>query len=363
MSAARIERVRAGLAGQGLDGLIVNRYENRRWLSGVTAHDASPTAGAGWILVGRDDAVLVTTFLYYGAAVDDADGVSVVRAEQRIHETIAGEIATRGLRRVGFDPTWFTVQMHSDLAAALDGAAELAPVGPIVEPLRAVKDDAEVEQILVAVRLADQAMEALFGELRPGMTEVEAAWFLESYMRQRGAEGMAFEPGVAAGPNSAVPHHKPSDRPIQTGEPIWIDIGARVDGYCSDITRSVALGRADDEYRRVWQAVLDAQRKALDFIRPGRSSRECDLVARDYLGSVGLGDAFGHSLGHGVGLEIHEAPRLSRLVDEPLEAGMIVTVEPGAYLEGWGGIRHEELTLVTADGLRVLSRASKPLIL
>jgi Xaa-Pro aminopeptidase len=197
------------------------------------------------------------------------------------------------------------------------------------------------------------------------MTEAEAAWFLESFMRTRGAEGMAFEPGVAAGPNSAVPHHKPGDRPIRAGEPIWIDIGARVDGYCSDITRTVLLGQPDDQYRRLWHEVLEAQKRALDVVRPGRDGRECDAAARDYLVSVGLGDAFGHGLGHGVGLLIHELPSLSPRAepDDKLEPGMVVTVEPGVYLAGWGGVRHEELTVLTGNGLEVLTRAAKPVSL
>jgi Xaa-Pro aminopeptidase len=215
-----------------------------------------------------------------------------------------------------------------------------------------------------AIALSDQAMEALYGELKPGMTEAEAAWFLEAYMRTRGAEGMAFEPGVAAGPNSAIPHHKPSDRAIRAGEPIWIDIGARIDGYCSDITRTVLLGSPDAQYERVWREVLEAQRRSLEFVRPGRNGRECDAMARDYLVSVGLGEAFGHSLGHGVGLLIHELPTLSaRSDDKPLEPGMIVTVEPGAYLEGWGGVRHEELCVLTPDGLEILTHAPKPFTL
>ena len=197
------------------------------------------------------------------------------------------------------------------------------------------------------------------------MTEAEAAWFLEAHMRQRGAEAMAFGPDVASGPNAAVPHHSPTDRRIAAGEPIWIDTGAVVDGYRSDVTRTVLLGQPDDEYRRIWHEVLEAQKRTLEFIRPGRNGRECDAYAREYLSSVGLGEAFGHGLGHGVGLQIHEEPRLSRFADEDakLAAGMVVTVEPGAYLDGWGGVRHEELTVLTDSGLEVISRAPKPFVL
>ena len=368
MSADRIARARRALAGLGVDALLVNRPENRRWLSGVSAHDASPTAHAGWILLGHERAVLVTSFLYEGTAREEADGVDVAlaRPPQRVHERFAEEIRAAGVGRVGFDKAWFTFGHHEELRQALgDHPVDLVPIDDPIFPLRAVKDADELATMKRAIDLSDRAMEALFGELRPGMTEAEAAWFLESFMRTRGAEGMAFEPGVASGPNSAVPHHKPGDRPIRAGEPIWIDIGAMVDGYCSDITRTVLLGQPDDQYRRVWNEVLEAQRRALDFIRPGRHGRECDAVARDHLASVGLGEAFGHSLGHGVGLLIHELPTLSTRSDEAekLEPGMVVTVEPGAYLPGWGGVRHEELTVLTDGGLEVLTRAAKPLAL
>jgi Xaa-Pro aminopeptidase len=367
LSAARLDKLRAKLAGLGVDGLIVNRYENRRWLSGVTAHDASPTANAGWLIVTPARAVLVTSFLYYGAAVAEADGVEVVQIprDRKLHETAAEQLRELDIRRVGFEEAWVTFQMHRQLAEELAGAVELAPLAAVVDPLRAVKDAAELAVMRRAVALSDAAMEALFGELKPGMTEVEAAWFLEAHMRERGAEGMAFEPGVAAGPNSAVPHHKPSDRAIRAGEPIWIDIGALVDGYRSDITRTVALGQPDDQYRRLWQEVLEAQKRVLEFIRPGVTGRDCDTLARDYLDSVGLGEAFGHGLGHGVGLLIHEDPRLSRFSDgdAKLEAGMVTSVEPGAYIDGWGGVRHEELVVLVDDGIEVLTRASMPFTL
>lgn len=367
MSAARLAKARAALAGHGVDALIVNRYENRRWLSGVTAHDASPTATAGWLIVTPERAVLVTSFLYYGAAVAEADGVDVVQvpAGKQLHETGAEQITALGLRRPGFEESWLTVRTHRLLAEALGTSVELVPLPPIVDPLRAVKDAAELAVIRRAVAISDAAMVALFAELKPGMTEAEAAWFVEAHMRQGGAEGMAFDPGVAAGPNAALPHHKPGNRPIRAGEPIWIDIGAVVDGYRSDITRTVLLGPPDDQYRRIWQEVLEAQKRVLDFIRPGRTGKECDTLAREYLGSVGLGEAFGHGLGHGVGLLIHEDPRLSRHQEGevPLEAGMVTSVEPGAYVEGWGGVRHEELVVLTDEGAEVLTSAPLPFTL
>jgi Xaa-Pro aminopeptidase len=368
VSQARIDLVRARLNEHGVDALIVNRYENRRWLTGVRAHDASPTATAGWVIVTPDAAVLVTSFLYYGAAVVEADGVEVVEVPQdkRLHEAVAEQLQRLGTRRVGFEEAWLTVQTHRELREKLAGAGELVPIHkPVVDDLRAVKDERELASIRRAVGLSDAAMEALFGELKPGMTEKEAAWFLETHMRQRGAEGMAFGPDVASGPNAAVPHHTPTDRAIQVGEPIWIDTGAVVDGYRSDITRTVLIGSPDEQYRRLWHGVLEAQKRVVEFLRPGRRGSEADALAREYLRSVGLGELFKHGLGHGVGLQIHELPRLSRFADEDakLAAGMTVTVEPGAYVDGWGGVRHEELTVLTDEGVEVLTRAPKPFTL
>lgn len=362
MSSARINRILPKLREHGIDALIVNRYENRRWVSGVTAHDASPSANAGWLIVSETRTVLVTSFLYFGAAVAEASGVDVVQLESRLATSVADQLKQLNLRRIGFDASCFTFKMHSELREALGDFGELVPVdSDLISPLRATKDQEELEETRRAVEISDRAMTALFGEIKPGMTEREAAWFLESHMRVHGAESMAFEPGVAAGMNASIPHHKPSNYAIQVGDPIWIDIGAKINGYCSDITRTITLGKPTEQYRRIWFQVMEAQKRSLDTVRAGRTGKECDAVARDYLQSVGLGQAFGHSLGHGVGLEIHEMPRLSRLADEKLEPGMIVTVEPGAYLANWGGVRHEELTLITTNGLEVLTKAEKPL--
>lgn len=361
MSASRLARARERLRSVDVDAFLVSRPANRRWLTGVSAEDASQSAHAGWVYVDRHRAALVTSSLYHGAAVAEARDCEVVLATARIHETFAELIRSSGARRVGFDRGWFTFQNRDDLASALHDWAELVPVDDPIEPLRVVKDSSELAAIRTAVALSDAAMEAAYGEVKPGITERDLAWFFEAYMRTRGSEGLAFEAGVASGPNAAVPHHKPSDRKLGRGDPVWIDIGARIDGYCSDITRSFAVGRASDEYRARWQIVADAQRAAFDVIRPGATGRECDLAARGFLNRAGYGDAFGHSLGHGVGLVIHEAPRLSRWSDDRLEPGMIVTVEPGIYLEDWGGIRHEEYAVITPSGCEILTTASRPL--
>jgi len=356
MGVERVRAVQRRLSEAAVDAVLISHPANRRWITHVSASDASPSAHAGWVFVTLDDAALVTSPLYYSEAIHEAVGVRVVLAANRVHETFADLVRQASSRRVGFERGWFTFQNHADLTGALAEWATPVEVSDLVEPLRAIKDEDEVASIVRAVALSDGALTAFFDEVRPEITEREAAWFLEAYMRTRGSEGVAFEVGVATGVHSAVPHHKPGDTPLGIGAPIWIDIGARVDGYCSDITRSFVLGYPSDEYRRLWQATMDAQKRALETIAPGKTGRDCDAAARDHLTEHGLGELFTHSLGHGVGLMIHEGPRLGRTSGDVLTRGMITSVEPGIYRPEWGGIRHEELVQVTNNGCAILTR-------
>jgi Xaa-Pro aminopeptidase len=232
-----------------------------------------------------------------------------------------------------------------------------------VEELRQVKDPAEVEAVRAAVELTDQAYEHAVELLRPGMTEKQVAWEIEKFMREHGAEGIAFESIVAAGPHAALPHHSPTDRPIATGEPVTIDCGARLNGYCGDLTRSFCLGSADERFAEVYGVVLRAQEAALGGLRAGLTGREGDALARDIIREAGHGDAFGHSLGHGIGLAVHELPRVSARSEDVLRAGMLTSVEPGIYLPGWGGVRIEDLVVIEADGARNLTRAPKTMVI
>lgn len=361
MYTERQARARQQMRAQGLDGLLITQPENRRYLTGFTARDSSPTSSAGWVLLTPTAGFLLTSFLYYEAALAQAQGVEVVQLSGSLTETTARLAADLGLRRLGFEAAALSFATYRGLQDRLGDTCTLVPTEGLIEDLRAVKDPAEVAAIRRAVALADQTYAYLREILRPGMTEARAAWLLEAYMREHGAEGMAFEPTVAAGPHSAIPHHQPTERPIGIGEPVWVDFGARVDGYCSDITRSFVLGPAPAEYRRRWELVRQAQEAALAGLRPGLSGREADALARQVLEAAGYGAAFGHSLGHGIGLAVHERPRLSRLSEEVLAPGMTVTVEPGLYLPGWGGIRHEDLVVITAEGIEVLTQAPKEL--
>jgi Xaa-Pro aminopeptidase len=230
-----------------------------------------------------------------------------------------------------------------------------------VSSLRAVKDGAEVVALRSAVRLADEALAAVLPRLRPGMPELEGAWLIESYLRQHGAEGLAFETIVAGGSNGARPHARASSAALPAGEPIVIDMGARVGGYCSDVTRTVCLGQPTDPVRfwEIYNLVLKAQGAAKSVARAGMTGRQVDSVARDVIAAAGYGANFGHSLGHGVGLAVHEEPLLSRRYEGLLAAGNVVTLEPGVYLPGWGGVRIEDMIVLNDEGAEVLTAAPK----
>ena len=232
----------------------------------------------------------------------------------------------------------------------------LKPIEDLVEQLRIKKAETEIETLRDALSLAETAFSQCVEKIKPGMTEKELAWIMEKGMREAGAEGLSFPTIVASGPNSALPHAIPGDRRIRVGEPLLFDWGARLDGYCSDISRTVVIGKPDDTFKKVFQAVLDAQRRAIEAIKAGVSSRVVDSIARDHIEKQGFGGKFGHGLGHGTGLAIHEAPRLSPLKDTVLEPGMVTTVEPGIYLGDWGGVRLENMVVVREDGAEVLNR-------
>jgi Xaa-Pro aminopeptidase len=259
---------------------------------------------------------------------------------------------------VAFEDRVLSVADHAGILGAA-GEVRLVPVDNAFHALRAVKTDRELARITEAARITDAAFVAATSGVEPGITEKALAWQIESAMHELGADGPGFPVIVAAGPHGARPHHDPSDRPIEEGEPVVIDMGAMVSGYTADLTRTICLGQAPPIYIDRYNTVLSAQRRALTRIRASLSGREADAVAREALSAAGFGDQFVHGLGHGVGLNIHEFPSLGQKSDDILEPGHVVTIEPGLYFEGWGGIRIEDLCVVTATGLEVLSAAPK----
>jgi Xaa-Pro aminopeptidase len=353
----RLEYVRAGLTQQDLDALLVAGPENRRYLSGFTASEPD----CGVLLVGRESAVLITDFRYREWAAQEATGCEVVVYQESLAATLMELLKKQGLRRLAFEAAHISFRQYQRLtqaAAAAGLEVEWRPQEDLVEGLREVKDPGELAAIGRALELTEAVLLEVAAGLTPGATERQVAWEIEKRLREGGAEGLAFPPIVAAGPNSARPHHQPGDYPLKLGEPIIIDLGAKLDGYCADLTRTFILGAPDDQFRDIYRLVQAAQDRAQQGLRAGLDSVAADALAREVIAGAGYGEAFGHSLGHGLGLAIHEAPSLSPLKERArtLKAGSVVTVEPGIYLTGWGGVRLENLVVLTATGARVLTK-------
>lgn len=356
----RQDRVRALLGANSIDALLISQPENRFYLSGFTG-------SAGWLLISEQHALLVTDFRYYEQVELECPDWELIKLPQGT--TLAGilpdQLRRLGAHRLGFEAdhaTYADVQRWSK--ALPDG--ELVPTNGLIAGLRAVKDDGEVAALRSAVRLADEAIVAALAQARPGMTEIELAWLIESYMRTHGAEAAAFDIIVAGGPNGARPHARASRDLLVPGEPIVIDMGARLGHYCSDLTRTVCFGEPNDPDRfwRVYNTVLAAQTAAEAGLRPGITGQQADALARDLIAEAGYGEYFGHGLGHGLGLAVHEEPRLSGTNPSPLAPGNVVTVEPGIYLPGWGGVRIEDVALITEHGVEILTGAPKdPIVL
>ena len=347
----RIDAIRQQFDEWEVEGVLIDSEANRRWLSGFTG-------SAGQLLITANSAWLATDFRYWEQAVAQAPDFTLFK-HKRTNEDNAAFFATAGVARIGVEARHMTLAERAKLSK-IEGVT-WTPLKQTAESLRQIKSQAEIDVIQAAAAITDEVMGQVNTLARPGLSERALAWELEKMMREAGAEGMAFDVIVASGPNTALPHHSPGDRRLQAGDPIILDMGARIAGYHSDLTRSFYLGKAPDErYETVYGLVLAAQTAVLDQIKPGLTSKEADALARDLIAAAEQADYFGHGLGHAVGLAIHEEPFLSPRADEaPIAAGMVLTVEPGIYIPGWGGVRIEDLIVVTADGCQCLSHCPK----
>ncbi len=352
---SRLDALLASVAERELDALLVSNLVNVRWLTGFTGSNALAVIGASF------QARFLTDFRYLTQIAEQLDERWAQEiSTELLKPAIEGLPAQRPLR-VGFDDTHLTVKQHAKLVELAPEGVELVAAGGAVERLRAVKDGGEIDAIRAAARLADEALEEVLIAGLVGRTELEVALDLEFAMRRRGAQAMSFPPIVAAAEHSALPHASPRAVPIPAGTLVTIDWGAMLDGYASDCTRVFATGDLDPRDRAVFDVVLLAQEEALAAVRPGPTGVEVDAIARSIIEHAGHGEHFGHGLGHGVGLEVHEGPRLSKLGKDALVAGNVVTVEPGVYVPGAVGARIEDLVVVTRDGHEVLNGMPKSL--
>ena len=347
----RLAKLRETLSEQGLDAVLIGQPQNRRYLSGFTG-------SAGWLLITSQRAMLATDFRYHEQVQRQAPDFELAKIKTQFSKALPGFLDELGVRRLGFESQHLTVDELRTLSEATKGVEWIA-LKDTVEALRAVKDSTEIQALRRSAALNDAAFAYLMEIIQPGMTEIEIAWQIESYLRTHGASKVAFDIIVASGPNGALPHARPSERQVQSGEPVVIDMGCILDGYCSDMTRTICLGEPPPTYLDVWNLVLQAQEAALDGIRAGLTSREADALARDPIQAAGYGEQFGHGLGHGVGLAVHEKPRASVLAEDTIEANMSLTVEPGIYLPGEFGVRIEDLVIVEEEGIQNLTATPK----
>ena len=346
----RAARVRAEMRRYGLDALLVTSRANVQYLTGFKG-----TAGTALLTPGGLD--LVVDFRYYEQAATEAPGARRVLVDgARYEAAIAEAVRTAGPRKLAVEADHLTVAEHMGLAGLLPEVA-LVPSRGLVEVARAIKDEEEIALIRRAAAITSEAVAEALAAVRPGLTERALANVVEAAMRARGADGTAFPTLVASGPRAALPHPRPGDRALEAGDWVLIDAGAQVDGYRADMTRSFVLGAPTAAQVAAYDAVRAALDAGLAAVRPGRAAREVDAACRRVLSARGYGRLFGHDAGHGVGLELHEAPRIGPGGDEELEAGMIITVEPGLYEPGVGGVRLEELVLVTPQGAELLTTA------
>jgi len=353
----RLQKLRTSAAKERFDALLVSQPENRRYLSGFTG-------SSGWLLISKQKAILATDFRYVEQAKGESPDFEIVQTKGELHDWLPGLISDSGWNRLGFEANCISYDSHHKLTEAIETKhvdLELIPTTGLVEELRAIKEPGELDSITRAVALADAALEQAKAIIRPGITEKEAAWEIEKLLRQEGSEGIAFEIIVASGPNSALPHATPTERTIQSGEPVLIDMGARFNGYCSDLSRTLFFGQADTTLRRIYDIVLRAQTAAIEGVEAGMDAAQADRLARRTIEQAGYGDAFGHGLGHGVGLAVHESPRLGFNSSDSLADGMVFTIEPGIYLVGQGGIRIEDMVVLENGKARVLTKAKKDL--
>ncbi len=347
----RLDKLRRKLAEGGLDGILISQGENRRYLSGFTG-------SAGFLLISQKSAILATDFRYTEQAKNQAPDFDIARIEGEMQKWFPQLISSIKAKRIGFEANGLSFATYHQLVANV-GKKELVPTEGFAESLRAIKDDRELELIIRAVEISDAALDEVASTIRPGITEKEVAWELEKSMREKGSESMPFEIIVASGPNAALAHHNPSERTIQQSEPVVIDMGARIEGYSSDLTRTICLGNQDKVFDKIYHLVLRAQLAAIAAVEAGMSGEEADGLARAVIEQGGYGENFGHGLGHGVGLAPHEQPRLGKGSRDVMAEGMVFTIEPGIYISGWGGVRIEDTAVLKNGKTRLLSKARK----
>ena len=351
---ARVNRLRALMKKNELDGFLVTSSYNLRYLTNFTGT-------AGLALITPEEAFFITDFRYIEQATEQIEGYEIIKHNSDIYGEVVKLIESKRIKNLAFEENYISFAEYSVLEEIIP--CELFPIAGMIEELREVKDEEEIAIIEKACSIADLGFKHILTVIKPGMTEIEVANQLDFYMRSLGATSVSFDTIVASGLRSAMPHGVASEKLIEKGELITLDFGCYYEGYVSDMTRTFAIGDPGDQLTNIYQVVLEAQLKVIAEAKPGLTGVQLDAIARDYITECGYGEAFGHSTGHGIGLEIHEGPNVSSRATKQFVEGNVVTDEPGIYLPGIGGVRIEDDLLITKDGNRVLTNAPKELII
>ncbi len=354
----RLRSLRGKFDALEVDTVWIIQPENRRYLSGFKAADGQLNESSGSLFITLDQALLLTDSRYTTQAQQEVDGFEVITHKQSLIDALPEVFNRLDTRRLGFEGgylIWDLYQKAIEKTSDHSPPVEFVPLSSLVEEMREIKEPEEVEVLSRSAQLMGDVLARVIEELKPGQAENDVAWRIETLIREQDTDGVAFPPIVATGANSALPHAIPTNRIVGEGEPIILDVGARVDGYCSDMTRTIFLGKPPSYFKEIYRVVREAQVSALESVRSGMKTNEADSIARDFIKKAGFGDFFGHSLGHGIGLAPHETLRIGPLRPKALKEGMVFTIEPGIYVPGKGGVRLEEMVIVEKDGARVLT--------
>ncbi|PAD69463.1 Xaa-Pro dipeptidase [Bacillus sp. 7586-K] len=351
----KLDKIRNRFKELSIDGLLITSEYNRRYMTGFTGT-------SGIALISEDKAVFMTDFRYTEQAAKQVKEYEIVQHTGPLSEEVAQLVSKLGIKKLGFEQDHLTYQEYSNYKKVLN-SVEFIPVSGAVEKLRLIKSPAEIKILKEAAEIADAAYKHILTFVKPGVREIDVSNELEFFMRKNGAVSSSFDIIVASGYRSALPHGVASEKEIEKGDFVTLDFGAYYKGYCSDITRTFAVGQPSDELKKIYSIVLEAQLRGMNGIKPGMTGKEADALTRDYISEHGYGEYFGHSTGHGLGMEVHEGPALSYRSDTILQPGMVVTVEPGIYIPNLGGVRIEDDTVITENGNESLTHSSKELII
>lgn len=351
----RIQKLRGLFAEKGIDGMLISQPFNRYYLSGFYGSD-------GYLLITAKQLIIIVDSRYTEQAKRQSPDFTLFDLVGKMEEWFSNLVSSLDIKRLGFESGDVTYALYRQMTEILQKKQlplQLIQTDGIAESLRVIKEPEEIELINKAVAISDLAIAHIQQIIKPGMTELQVAWEIEKYMRENGSETVPFELIIAAGTNSALPHARPSEKVIQSGDPVVIDIGAKYKYYTSDITRTLCVGTPDKTFRKVYDTVLGAQLAAIALVKENMTGEAADNTARTVIAESGYGDKFGHSLGHGIGLETHESPRLAKRSVDKLVNGMVFSIEPGIYLPEWGGVRIEDTVVMEKGKVKVLSKAEK----